>query len=123
MVEYILQLDQEPFVDLCQFKDLVHRISLFKCIGYDKYPHIGRLGKVLFNVVEFQVAVPGEAVHALTDHPNPFLYGLLKCPSDRHYFPDTLHGAVDQFAHPGEFVQVPAGDLANNIVQRGFKKS
>ena len=55
---------------------------------------------------------------ALPNHTQALLYRLLECAAYGHHLADTLHRRAEQFRHAVELVQVPARDLADDVIQR-----
>lgn len=68
----------KPLVNLCQFLNALDGVAVFECLGDGEYTQVGRVGECVVKVVEAQVVVAYEAVHALTYHAESFLDYLLK---------------------------------------------
>ena len=62
-------------------------------------------------------------MHPLPDHAKTFLDNLLECASDCHHLAHRFHGTADFAAHAVEFAEVPAGNLADDIVESRLEES
>ena len=91
IVNDILQLFDEPRVNLGQLIDAVNGIALFQSLSNSKDAQIGWIGEFFVKVVEFRVVVAHKAVHALTNHAESLLDKLLEGAANRHDFAHRLH--------------------------------
>ena len=116
------QFVEEPAVDAGQFVDALHAVARFEGRRNGEDARVGgmRQGPVeVFHLVGF---VADEAVGALPDHPEAFLDGFFEGAADGHHLADAFHAGSDLPRDALEFGQVPAGNLAHHVVQRGFEK-
>ena len=63
------------------------------------------------------MVVADKAVHSLTYHPETLLNEFLEAAAYAHNLADRLHARADTAAHTGKFGQVPARNLADEIVE------
>ena len=117
VVNNVLQLAEEPRVDLRQFENAVNSIPFLQGLSDGKHTQVGRMGQFIIQIIEFQTVIAYKTVHALSDHTQPLLDNLLKSTSDRHDFTNRLHAGTDFTADTREFRQVPTRDLTNQIIQ------
>ncbi len=87
-VDDIAQFIEEPFVDFREIVDLIYRIALHEGLGYDENAAVGRLFEGSLDVGDIELAVFGEAVHALPYHSQAFLDSLLESAADSHHLAD-----------------------------------
>ena len=78
VVDNVLQLTQEPGIDLGQFVDAVDGITFFQCLCDSEDTQICRMRQFMVEVVEVSTVVAHKAVHALTDHTQPLLNDFLE---------------------------------------------
>ena len=116
------QLVEEPAVDLGQRVDLIHRITGTHGLGDDKDTTVSRLAERQVHIRDLELFVPDEAVCALTDHPEALLDGFLEGPADGHDFADALHAGSDFARDAMELAQIPARNLADDVVQGRFEE-
>ena len=116
-VDNVLQALQEPDVNLRQLLDAFHGIAFFQRLGDSEDTQVCGVGQLVVEVFEAGVVVAHEAVHALANHAQAFLYHFLERASDGHNLAHGLHGGTNQAADAGKLGQVPAGNLANHVVQ------
>jgi len=57
----------------------------------------------------------------IVNSPDGLLDSLFKSTSNTHNLPDTLHRAAQQFADARELFQIPARNLDDAVVERGFE--
>ena len=119
----IAQFLEEPTVDLGQAVDLTDAVSGLHRLADCEYPHIRRGPQCLVQVSQRQLIILHESVHSLPDHAQAFLDGLLEGASDGHHLSDRFHAGTDFPVYAMEFAQIPAGNLADNVVQRRFEES
>ena len=117
VVDNVFQFADEPRVNLGQFVDAFDGISLFQrlCDGEDT--QVGWVGQFVVQVRETGMVIAHEAVHALTNHAQAFLDNLFKRPSDGHDFAHRLHAGADAVGYARKLVEVPARNLANQVIQ------
>ena len=77
VVYNILHALDEPRVDLGQLLDALDGVAFLQSLGDGKDTEVGRIGKLLIQVVELGVVVAYETVHSLTDHAQTLLEHLL----------------------------------------------
>ena len=87
----MLEPFQEPHVNLCQFLDALHGISLFEGLCNGEDAEVGGVLQFLFHVVEGGMVVAHKAVHALSNHTQSLLDHLLEGASDGHDFAHRFH--------------------------------
>ena len=73
------------------------------------------------DVVHFELLVRDETVHALSDHPQPFLDHFFEVAADGHHLADRFHARTQLARDAFELAEVPARDLANDVVERRFE--
>ncbi len=117
VVYYILHALDEPRVDLGQLLDALDGVAFLQSLGDGEDTEVGRIGKLLVQVVELGVVVAYETVHSLTDHAQTLLEHLLERAADRHDFTYRLHRRTDLAAYTGKLGKVPTGNLADHIVE------
>ena len=91
----VLQLVQEPFVDLGEIVDLIYSVAGTHCLGDHEYTLVGRLPESLLQVSDLEFLVADESVRSLTDHSESFLDGLLEAAADGHNLADGFHRGAD----------------------------
>ena len=122
-VDDMLQLLQEPLVDLGQLVNTVDGVfGKMHRLRDDEDALVGRLAKSRINVGNLQLLVLYEAVHALAYHAQAFLYGFLKRASDGHHLANRLHRRSQLFVDAVELGQIPTWNLANHIVEGRLKE-
>jgi len=117
----MLQALEEPAVDAGASVDLLDRPAAGQRRGDDEDARVGGLGQRPADVIHDRLPVGDEAVHALTDHPQPFLERLLEGAADGHDLAHALHGAAQLLVHPLELAEIPARDLAHHVVECRFE--
>ena len=117
VVDNVFQLADEPRVNLGQFVDALDGITFFQRLCDGKDTQVGRIGQFIVQVREAGMVIAYEAVHALTNHTQSFLDNLFKRPSDGHDFAHRLHAGADAVGYAGKLVEVPARNLANQVIQ------
>ena len=113
----VLQLAQEPGINLGQLEDTVDGISLFQSLGNSKDTQVGGVRQFIIQVLEFHVFITHEAVHSLTNHTQTFLNDFFERATDGHNFTHGLHAGADFAADTYELRQVPTRNLANQVIQ------
>ena len=119
----VLQLVKEPFVDLRQAVNLIHSPAGTHCLGNNKYTVVCRLPKGSLYVRYLQFLVANESMGPLADHPESLLDGLFEAAADGHDLSDRFHGGADLARYSMELAQVPARNLADNIVKSRLEES
>ena len=94
--------------------------SMPLCDGEDAL--VGRCFQGRVQVIDMQVFVLGETVHALTYHTQAFLDSLFERAADGHHLAHGFHGTAQFAVDATELAQIPAGDLTNHVIQRGFEE-
>ncbi len=123
LLQFVLQVNdmleplEEPNVNLGQLLNSLHAVALFKGLGDGEDAQVGGVGQLGVEIVESGVVVAHESVHALANHAEAFLNHFLERAADGHDFAHRLHRRADETAHAGELGEVPAGNLANHVVQ------
>ena len=90
-VNNMLQALQEPHINLGQFLNALHAVSLFQSLGNCEYTQVGRVLQFVIQVLELRVVVAHETMHTLSDHSQTFLYHFFKRAANRHDFAYRLH--------------------------------
>ncbi len=116
-----LDLVEEPAVDPGQLVDAVDGEALLEGLGDAEEPLVGRLAELLLEVPEGIVRVGDEAVDADLEHPGGLLDGLLEGPADGHDLADRFHLRADLLRDAAELLEVPAGDLDDEVVEGGLE--
>ena len=119
VINDVLQLADKPRVYLGQVVDALDVIAFFQCLCDGEDAEVGRIGKLVIQIVEFRVVIAYKTVHALPDHAQALLDNLFKRTSDRHDFAYRLHARTDAARYADEFGQVPARNLADEVIERG----
>ena len=91
----VLQLIEEPFVDLGEVVDLIYRVAGAHSLGDHEDAFVGRLPESLLQVGDLELLVADESVRSLTDHSESFLDGLLEAAADGHNLADGFHRGAD----------------------------
>ena len=97
--------------------NLVDCITGLHGLADDKHALVGRLAQGFVDVGNLQDLVLQETVHALSDHTQALLDGFLEGTADGHNLADRLHGRTQFAVNALELAQIPAGNLADNIVE------
>lgn len=118
-VNNVLQLVEEPLVDLGQLVHAINRVVLVKHGLTNGQP--SAVGGVLELEVEVLELVTLEADKPRVDLADGLLERLLKGTADSHNLTDRLHGTADIALDVLEFGQIPSGDLGNDIIKRGLE--
>ena len=121
-VDDVHQLVDEPAVYLGELVYLFRGITVDKSLGNDEDAVVGRLPEGLVNVLYRYFLIACEAVRSLADHSQTLLQGLLEGASDGHDLTDALHAAADLAGDSVELGEVPAGNLADYVVQGGLEE-
>ena len=121
-VDDVHQLVDEPAVYLGELVYLLGGVAVGQGLGYDKDAVVGGLAEGLVDVLYWDLLVAGEAVGSLSDHSQTLLQGFLEGAADSHYLTDALHAAADLTGHAVELGEVPAGNLADHVVQCGLEE-
>ena len=116
-VHDVLHPTDEPRIDLSQFVDPFHRITILKSLRDGENPEVCRVLQLFVEVGEPDVLVADEAVHSLSDHSQTLLDEFLETAADGHDLADRLHAGTDLAADSVELRQVPARNLADEVVQ------
>ena len=118
----MFQLFQEPLVYLREFVYLVDGIAFVHGFRDDEHAFVCGFAQCCIDVVDLQFLVFNKAVHALANHAQALLDGLFEGATDGHYLTDRLHATAKFTRDTVELPQVPARDLAHDIVQCGLEE-
>ena len=121
-IDDVLQLAEEPLVDAGEPVDVADAVAGLERFADGEDAPVRGIPERLVQVGGGQVAVADEAMHPLADHAQAFLDGLLEGAADRHHLADRLHAGTDLPVHAVEFAEVPARDLADDVVERGLEE-
>src|SRR3989338_6362539 len=100
----------------------VYRKSFFQGFSDGENTLVCRLAKPLVLFAELE-AVAHQPFHSRAEHAERLLQRLLKSTADRHDLADALHLRADLALHVPEFLQVPAWDFDNDIIEGGLEAS
>ena len=116
----VLELVQEPLVNLGELPDAVDRVALVEHrLADGKQALVGGARKRSVKVVK---RLGLEAGERRVDHADGLLERLLKGAADGHHLADALHRRANVAADVLELFQVPARDLAHDIVEARLEK-
>ena len=91
-VDDVLELMEEPAVNLGELVDALDVVvRKVHCLRDDEDALVGRLAEGLVDIGNAEFLVFHEAVHALPDHTQTFLDGLLEIAADDHHLAHGLH--------------------------------
>ena len=122
-VDDMLQLIEEPLVDLRQLMDMFDRIfRQMHGLRDHEDTLVCRLAQGCVDIGNLQFLVLHESVHSLSDHTESFLDGLFKGTSDSHHLTHRLHRRPQFLIDPMELREVPAGNLAHHVVEGRFEE-
>ncbi len=113
----VMEFLEEPAVYLRELVYLIDSVSGCKGFGDDEYALVGGFLQGFVHIVYLEFFVVYEAVHTLADHAEAFLDGFLEGAAYGHHLAHTLHGRADLAAHAVELAEVPAGYLADDVVE------
>ena len=122
-INNMLQLLQEPLVYLGQLMDLVYRITLVHSLRDDKDALVGWLAQGGIDIGNLQLLVFYKSVHALPYHTQAFLDSFLKIAANSHYLAHRFHAGAQFLIHTAELREIPAGNLADHVVQGRLEES
>ncbi|CDB09433.1 uncharacterized protein BN744_00781 [Bacteroides sp. CAG:633] len=117
IIDNILQLAEEPRINLCQIVNAVDRIAFFQSLGNSKNTKISRMRQFVIKIIEMSTVVANKAMHTLANHTQTFLDNFLEATADRHDFTYRLHARTDFAAHSDKLRQVPARNLTNQVIE------
>ena len=83
-VDDILQAFYEPRIYLGQLLDTFYGITFFECLGKSEDTEICRVSEFFVEVIEVDVFVTYEAMHALAYHSQALLQHLFERTADAH---------------------------------------
>lgn len=115
-VDNVLELVQEPLVNLGQVVETVDSVALVEHSLADSQPTA--VSWVLELVVEIVKLVSLETDEAGVNLANGLLDGLLEGSANSHDLSDRLHGGTNVTLHVLELGQIPTGDLGDDVIQR-----
>ena len=113
----MLQTLQEPYVDLCQLLDAGYCIALFQSLCNCKDSKVCRISKLFVKILELDMVVAHESVHALTNHTKAFLHHLLEAAANAHYLTYRLHAGTNLTADTCKLSKVPTWNLTDHVVE------
>ena len=122
-VNNMLEFLQEPLVDLGELVNLVDGISLVHRLGDDEDTLVGRLPQSTVDILDVQLFVRHEAMHALSDHTQTLLDGLLEGTTDGHHLSYRLHATAQLLIHTMELGEIPTRNLTYHVVESRLKES
>ena len=118
-IHNVLDLVQEPLVDLGQLVDLVNGVVLVEhSLSNGQPAAIGGVAESLIEVIELVTLETKVLRVNLTDG---LLQGLLPGTTNSHNLTNRLHGRANIAVDVLELAQIPAGNLGDNVVQTGLK--
>ena len=91
VINDVLQLAQEPWVNLGQFVDAFDSIAFFQSRSDREDTEVSRVSQLFIQVFELGVFVTYETVHALTNHTETLLDHFFERTTDGHDFTYRLH--------------------------------
>ena len=118
-IDNVLELVQEPLVNLGQLMDLFHGVVLVEHSLTNGQPT--SVSRVLQNVIQVLEGVTLEAEEPGVNLADGLLERLLEGTTNGHDFTDGLHGASNVPVDMLEFAQIPSGDLGDDVVQAGLE--
>ncbi|GFF30855.1 LOW QUALITY PROTEIN: hypothetical protein IFM46972_03049 [Aspergillus udagawae] len=114
-INNVLELVEEPLVDLGQLVNLVNRVVLVKHSLTNGQP--AAVSGILQNIIQVLKLVTLEPDEARIDLANSLLERLLKGTTDGHDLTDRLHGTANVALDVLELAQIPAGNLGDDVIQ------
>lgn len=118
----VLQLVQEPSVDLGQVMQLFNTVvEVEHSVGNGKQTPVVILGQGSVHVLGFPVRVETEEVGV--DLSNSLLQGFLERTTDGHDFTNRFHGGSDVSLDVLELGQIPFRDLCDDVVKGWLETS
>lgn len=118
-VNDVLDLVEEPLVNLAQVVDLVNRVTFVEHGLANSEP--AAVGRVLEHVVDVLEVIALETSELGVNHADSLLERFFESTADGHDFTDGLHGRANVTVDVLELAQVPTGHLGNNVVKRGLE--
>ena len=122
-IDDVLQLIQEPLVNLGKFVDALN-IVLRQMHRFrdNENSLVSRFTQGGINIGNLQFLVFHKTVHTLPYHTQALLDGFLEVATDGHHLAYTLHAGTQFLVNSMELRQVPTGYLADHIVQSRFEE-
>ena len=118
-VNNVLELVEEPLVDLGKLMDLVNRVVLVDHGLANSQPAaVGRVLELKVEILELVALEPDKAGVNLADS---LLERLLKGTTDGHNLTNRLHGRANVALDVLELGQIPSGNLGDDVVKRRFE--
>ena len=121
-IDDVLQLLQEPAVDLRQLMELFNGIADLQGLRHHEDTHIRRFVEGGGDVGNLDLVVLHEAMHTLPDHTEALLQGFFKGTSDGHHLAHALHRRTELTLHTVELCQIPTGNLTHHVVEGGLEE-
>ena len=113
----ILQFAEEPGINLGQLVDAVDADALLQSLCYGKDTQVGGVSQLVLYILKLQSFVTYKAVHTLAYHTEALLDNFLKRTADGHDLTHRLHARTNLAAHADKLGEVPARNLANQVVE------
>jgi len=118
-VDDVLDLVEEPFVNLAQVVDLVNRVAFVKhSLANGEPAAVSRVLEDVINVVKVITLKTGELG---VNHADSLLERFFESTADSHDFTDGLHGRANVTVDVLELAQVPTGHLGDDVIKRGLE--
>ena len=114
------ELVEEPLVNLGQVVDPVDGPAERHGLCDVEDTGVGGIGQGIGKVLHFVRFVTDKAIRPLPYHPEAFLDGLLEGQAYGHHLSDGLHAGADLARNPMELAEIPAGNLAHDILHVGL---
>ena len=118
-IDNVLELVQEPLVNLGQVMDLVHGVVLVEHGLTNGQPT--SVSGVLQNLIQVLEGVTLETEEPGVNLTDSLLERLLEGTTNGHDLTDGLHGASNVPVDMLELAQIPSGDLGDDVVQTGLE--
>ena len=122
-VDDVLEFIEEPAVNLGEFVNAVDVVvRQVHRLRDDEDALVGGLAEGLVDIGNAKFLVLHETVHTLPYHSKTFLYGFLEVAADGHHLAHGLHRRAQFLVNAVELGEVPAGYLADHIVEGGLEE-
>ena len=119
---YAVELVEEPLVYLGELVYAIYAVALLHGRGYREDTAVGGVLQGVVEVLAVIGLVADEAVRSLAYHAQALLYGLLEVAAYGHDLSDALHAGAYLPRDTLELGEVPAGNLAHDIVESGLEE-
>ena len=118
-VDDVLDLVEEPLVNLAEIVNLVDRVAFVEHGLANSEP--AAVGRVLEHVVDVLKVITLETSELGVNHADSLLERFFESATNGHDFTDRLHGRANVTVDVLELAQIPTGHLGNNVVKRGLE--